>query len=230
MTLLHPDPTQPARVDAALLPWDPSPAPGVERRRIERTGGEVARLTSIVRYAPGSRFPAHRHGGGEEYLVLSGTFSDEHGDHGTGSYVRNGVGSRHSPHTAEGCTILVKLWWMHPNETASAATDTTHAAGWQPTAWGARHPLHDGPHDRVRLLRLSPGATVSLDGDVGGTEVFIVDGAVNLDGEALSRWSWVRRPGDHSLRLQSGEGALLYVKSGHLAAPPALPGHQRTEL
>ena len=94
MTLLHADPSLPATVDAAALPWDPSPAAGVHRRRIERTGGEVARLTSIVRYAPGSRFPEHRRGGGEEYLVLSGTFSDEHGDHAAGTYVRNGVGSR----------------------------------------------------------------------------------------------------------------------------------------
>ena len=35
-----------------------------------------------LRYAPDSRFDPHTHGGGEEFLVLDGVFSDEHGDFG----------------------------------------------------------------------------------------------------------------------------------------------------
>ena len=96
----------------------------VFRRRIERNGDEVARVTSVVRYAPDCSFPEHVHGG-EEFLVLSGTFSDEHGDYPAGTYVRNGVGTAHSPFTREGCTILVRLWWMHPDETAVSVVDTT---------------------------------------------------------------------------------------------------------
>jgi anti-sigma factor ChrR (cupin superfamily) len=42
---------------------------GVERRMLDRVGEEVARATSIVRYAPESDFSAHRHGGGEEFLA-----------------------------------------------------------------------------------------------------------------------------------------------------------------
>jgi len=37
---------------------------------LDRIGDEVARATSIVRYAPRSRFSAHTHGGGEEFLVV----------------------------------------------------------------------------------------------------------------------------------------------------------------
>ena len=33
------------------MPWIPSPQPGVERRMLDRIGGEVARATSLVRYA-----------------------------------------------------------------------------------------------------------------------------------------------------------------------------------
>src|SRR3546814_13833638 len=83
------------RVDG--LVWRPSPMPGVERRMLDRIGGEVARATSIVRYAPGSHFSAHRHDGGEEFIVLDGTFEDEHGDYHAGTYVRNPVGTRHTP-------------------------------------------------------------------------------------------------------------------------------------
>ena len=53
---------------------------------LERIGDEVARATSIVRYAANSRFLASTHGGGEEFLVLGGVFEDEHGDFPAGSY------------------------------------------------------------------------------------------------------------------------------------------------
>jgi anti-sigma factor ChrR (cupin superfamily) len=39
---------------------------------LDRIGDEVARATSVVRYAPKSRFSAHVHGGGEEFLLLDG--------------------------------------------------------------------------------------------------------------------------------------------------------------
>lgn len=83
--------------------------------------GEVARATSIVRYSPGSRFSPHEHGGGEEFLVLEGVFSDEHGDDGPGTYVRNPVGSAHAPFSAAGCTILVKLRQMDPADQSRPA-------------------------------------------------------------------------------------------------------------
>ena len=94
------------------------------RRRaplLDRIGGEVARATSLVRYAPASTFPAHEHALGEEFLVLAGVFSDEHGDYGAGTYVRNPPRSRHTPRTAPGCTILVKLRQMKPTEDRRAS-------------------------------------------------------------------------------------------------------------
>src|ERR1700745_2169833 len=99
------------------LPWIPSPQAGVERRMLDRIGGEVARATSLVRYAAASSFPAHEHALGEEFLVLSGVFSDEHGDYPAGTYVRNPPHSWHTPRTAPGCTIFVKLRQMSLDET-----------------------------------------------------------------------------------------------------------------
>jgi anti-sigma factor ChrR (cupin superfamily) len=58
------------------LPWVPSPEPGIERRMLDRLGGEVAKATSIVRYKPGTAFQTHTHEFGEEILVLDGIFSD----------------------------------------------------------------------------------------------------------------------------------------------------------
>lgn len=90
--------------------WTPSPIPGVDRRMLDRIGGEIARATSIVRYAPKSKFSPHVHTGGEEFVVLEGVFQDEHGDFPAGSYIRNPPESSHTPGSVPGCTIFVKLW------------------------------------------------------------------------------------------------------------------------
>src|SRR5262245_27744975 len=94
---LHADVNRPALMHGADLPWHPSPAPGVERKLLERMGGEGALATRIVRYASHSHFAAHEHGAGEESLVLEGVFSDEHGDYPPMTYVRNPPGSVHTP-------------------------------------------------------------------------------------------------------------------------------------
>ena len=89
--------------------WQFSPLPGVERWMLDRVGAEVARATSLVRYAPGSSFECHVHDGGEEILVLDGVFSDDNGDHPAGTYLRNPPGSAHEPQSREGCLLFVKL-------------------------------------------------------------------------------------------------------------------------
>ncbi|RHY06439.1 hypothetical protein DYB36_006402 [Aphanomyces astaci] len=58
---------------------------------LDRDGDEVALATTLVRYAPNSTFPSHKHDAGEEFLVLEGTLHDDHGAYPTGTYVRNAV-------------------------------------------------------------------------------------------------------------------------------------------
>jgi hypothetical protein len=59
------------------------------------------------------KFPKHEHIGGEQFLVLEGTFKDQFGEYSAGSYVRNPIGSAHAPWVDDdGCTIMVKLLQM----------------------------------------------------------------------------------------------------------------------
>lgn len=113
---INADLTQKAIDHAKKKEWIASPSPGVFRKMLDRDGEEVARATSLVLYHPDSHFPRHTHGGGEEFLVLEGVFSDEHADYPAGTYVRNPIGSSHEPFVKPGCVILVKLRQM---------TDTT---------------------------------------------------------------------------------------------------------
>ena len=120
---LNADFSQRAVVHAAQLAWMPSPIAEVDRRMLDRIGEEVARATSIVRYAPGSRFSPHMHGGGEEFLVLEGVFQDEHGDFPAGYYIRNPPTSSHTPGSTLGCTIFVKLWQFDPDDRTQVRID-----------------------------------------------------------------------------------------------------------
>ena len=107
--LINADFSQPAIVTPSDYQWVESPQQGVQRVMLDRVGAEQARATSVVRYAPDSFFPRHQHPGGEEILVLSGTFSDELGHYPAGWYLRNPPGSNHQPFSVEGAVIFVKL-------------------------------------------------------------------------------------------------------------------------
>jgi anti-sigma factor ChrR (cupin superfamily) len=216
--LVNADFTQRAVIATDTLPWIPSPQAGVERRLLDRIGGEVARATSLVRYAKASAFPAHQHGLGEEFLVLDGVFSDEHGDYRKGSYIRNPPGSRHTPRTAPGCTILVKLRQMRLSESARVVIDTS-AADWQPGSAGlSLLPLH---HDcdtgeRVALERLAPGAHLSEVDCPGGEEIFLLSGTLRDEYGNYGAGAWIRNPAGFRRNLGSSDGATYWVKRGHL--------------
>lgn len=111
---LHSDYSQRVVIDTTAMAWTPSPLAGVERKLLDRDGDEVARATSLVRYASGSSFSAHIHGGGEEFYVLEGVFEDEHGAYPAGTWYRAPRGSSHTPYSREGCRIWFKAGHLPP--------------------------------------------------------------------------------------------------------------------
>ncbi len=205
---------------AADAVWTPSPLPGVERRMLDRVGDEVARATSLVRYAPGSRFDRHVHGGGEEILVLEGVFSDETGDHPAGSYLRHPPGSSHAPSSREGCLLFVKLQQFDPADTRSVRIDTRSAPWRRGLVPGLEvMPLHS--HDGVdtALVRWAPKTRFNPHTHPGGEEILVLDGVFNDEGGAYAAGTWLRSPRWSRHTPYTGpEGALIYVKVGHLGA------------
>jgi anti-sigma factor ChrR (cupin superfamily) len=215
--LLNADLSLRALVDTTQAPRVPSPLPGVERVLLDRDGGEVARATSVVHYAPGSRFSAHEHGGGEEFLVLSGTFVDEFGAYPPGTYVRNPVGSRHAPSSPEGCALLVKLRQMSPAD-AERVVVVTAAATWRPgqVAGVQVLPLHAFGDERVSLVRYETGVRVGRQGYPGGREVFVLSGVLADELGTYPAGTWVRSPPGRELEPFGAEECIFYEKTGHL--------------
>jgi anti-sigma factor ChrR (cupin superfamily) len=215
---LNADFTRRAAVHAASLPWQPSPTQGVDRRMLDRVGEEVARATTIVRYAPNSRFPTHTHGGGEEFLVLDGVFQDEHGDFPAGSYVRNLPGSSHTPGSAPGCTIFVKLWQFDPQDRTEVRLPPAAIAYCAyPDRPGVEvAPLFRDEREDVRLERWAPGAVIGLH-PTGGIELLVLEGSFVHNGETFVAQSWLRLPPGDAATLSVGrDGCRLWIKEGHL--------------
>ncbi len=212
---LNADFDRPALVRFQETAWVPSPMPGVERKMLDRIGGEVARATSLVRFAPGSAFSPHTHDGGEEFLVLDGVFQDEHGDFPAGSYIRNPPTSRHTPAAAEGALIFVKLHQFDP------ADRTELRVAVAPPPDGTQT-LFDAPDEHVAIAALRPGGALRLD-VTGGVEVFVLSGSVTVGAETLSGWDWLRLPPGGAADAVAGDaGATVWTKSRHLA-PPRVP-------
>ncbi|EGE58452.1 UNVERIFIED_ORG: quercetin dioxygenase-like cupin family protein [Rhizobium esperanzae] len=213
---LNDDFTKPTVVHAAKLDWVASPARGVDRRMLYRVGEEVARATSIVRYAAGSVFPSHTHMGGEEILVLDGIFQDEHGRFPAGSYFRNPPGTSHAPASADGCTIFVKLWQFRAGDEAQIVRRPGEGEpGVQNDAVTATILFDDG-HEQVYLQRWGRSASTKLSNH-RGLELLVLEGELSVGTERLRSQSWMRLPEGENLLASAGpEGAYAWIKDAPL--------------
>ncbi len=205
-------------VDRSKAEWISSPASGVDRIMLDRIGDEVARATSIVRYAKGSSFSRHEHAKGEEFLVLEGIFSDDQGDYPPGTYVRNPPGSSHSPYSDGGCRILVKLRQFDPQDLERIVIDTRDKGLWQRGDGADSLPLHSFGNERVRMIRIGAGQDFSFEADPQGIEIFIVSGSMRYRDKDLPAESWLRFPPGQGTDLRANADSVLWEKTGHLVA------------
>ncbi len=169
---------------------------------------------------PRSTFPEHTHGGGEEILVLEGTFSDEFGDHPTGTYFRNPPGTSHAPRTEEGCLLFVKLWQFAPGDTTPVRIETRDTA-WLPGRVPGLEvmPLHEHGGVGTALVRWAPGTRFTAHTHPGGEEILVLAGTFEDEEGAYPAGTWLRNPRFSRHAPYSREGALIYVKTGHIGAP-----------
>ncbi len=221
---LNADADQRIVIDTTSMTWTPSPIEGVDRKMLDRIGEEVARATSLVRYAPNSAFSPHVHGGGEEFLVLEGVFSDEHGDFGPGSYIRNPPGSSHTPRSEPGSIIFVKLWQMQPDDLETVRIDTESAAWTEGSVEGVRVLLlADRTYERVTLERWAPGVFPGERIYPKGAEILVLNGAFDDETGSHEKGAWLRFPAGARHTPSSPEGCRFYIKTGHLAEPLRAP-------
>ena len=92
------------RINTQQTDWLPGQG-GLQVMPLHDYNGEH---TALVKWPAGERFLPHRHWGGEEILVLSGEFQDEHGVYPPLSWIRSPHLSEHHPFVTKETVILVK--------------------------------------------------------------------------------------------------------------------------
>lgn len=209
-----------AVADTARMQWTSSPSGSVWRKRVHLVGpSESGQVTSVVRYEPASKFPAHDHPAGEEILVLEGVFSDEHGDWPAGTFLLNPEGFRHSPFSESGCVLFVKLRQFPGRERSHVVVDTNTLA-WQPSANPAvmHKPLYQqaGFSDLIRLERWAPHADLGVISYEQGAEMFVLDGEFADEAGAYTAGCWLRLPVGSAHHPRSASGCTLYIKQSGL--------------
>jgi anti-sigma factor ChrR (cupin superfamily) len=199
--------------------WVPSPQPGVDRLMLDRIGDEIARATSLVRFAPGSSFPFHEHGGGEEIFVLEGVLEDEHGIYPAGTYLRDPIGTAHTPFTKDGCLIFVKLRQFAVGDTARVVINTNEGAWLSHGPIGpATKRLHEFDGAVTSLMYFPPGVQLEHHVHDVGQELLILEGTFSDEGGDYPKGSWVRFPTGSAHAPYSLSGCLLLAKAGHFPA------------
>ena len=208
-------------VDTAAMQWTPSPSRTVWRKRVHLVGpAEAGQVTSVVRYAPDSKFHAHDHPDGEEILVLEGVFSDEHGDWPAGTYLLNPEGFHHAPFSREGCVLFVKLR-QYPGRTRAHVVAVTQTVPWQAgdRAGVEIRPLYAqaGFADSMWIERWAPNVDLGRRRYPGGAELFVLRGSFEDEQGRFAEHAWLRLPPGSSHTPASGEGCELYIKEGGFA-------------
>ena len=209
-----------AVADTTRMAWAPSPSGTVWRKRVHLVGpAESGQVTSVVRYEPRSRFPAHDHPDGEEILVLEGVFSDEHGHWPAGTYLLNPEGFRHAPFSEPGCVLFVKLRQFPGRERRHVVVDTSKLL-WEPTATPSLSYKHLyqqlGFSDVTRLERWATGSDPGTSFHEQGAEFFVLEGEFADEAGVYSPGFWLRLPAGSVHHPRSERGCTLYVKRGGL--------------
>ncbi len=195
--------------------WQPSPLPGVDRVMLDRVGDEVAVATSLVRYAPKAYFDPHGHALGEEFIVLDGVFSDEHGDYPAGTYIRNPPGTSHKPFSEPGCVIWVKLRQFSEQDLTPLTTQLWESDGPRIKS-AAEREIYSFDHEQVSVVTVPAGERFAFNANFHVRELLVLQGEVTWQQEqtrTFKQWGWIRIDPGQPLRVNAVTDAVLFSKT-----------------
>jgi anti-sigma factor ChrR (cupin superfamily) len=212
---IHADTTKRVVVDTRRADWVASPESGVHRIMLDREGAELARATSIVRYAPGARFREHEHGQGEEILVLDGELRDEHGVYPAGTYLRNPWGTRHSPFSPQGCLLFVKLRQIPAADQQAVLVEEAFGRCALNRGRRARDVvLHASAAERVSVVRWRAGHAEAHHDHPQGEEILVIEGDLADEHGRYGAGTWLRQPQGSTHAPFTRGGCLMWMKQG----------------
>lgn len=202
-------------VDTSQMKWQDSPSGTVWRKRLHLVGPtEAGQVTSLVMYEANADFHAHAHPGGEEILVLGGTFSDERGDFTAGTYLLNPEGYEHTPFSKEGGLIFVKLR-QYPGADRTQIVVESQNKEWVESVPGISIKMLYSEHgypEEVSLQKWDSGASPGKISYPQGAEILILKGDLKDENGSYGEMSWIRYPAGAVHTPTSPSGCEFYIK------------------
>jgi len=211
--------SEPVAMHTSAMDWQDNPSVAVWRKRLDRSGPqEQGRVTSVVRYDPGSAFHSHPHPDDEEVFVLDRVFSDERGDYPAGTFLLNPDGFEHAPFSKDGCILFVKLR-QYAGANRRQVTINMLAEHWRALADGTSSlTLYDEIDypEQISMMRLDVNAPLMIPDNSQGTKIFFLSGALEDPKGQYSTGDWLRWPTNKDRVFTAIESATTYLKTGHL--------------
>jgi anti-sigma factor ChrR (cupin superfamily) len=205
----------------AVLPteiaWHPTDLPGIWFGCFESDPAvQEHPVTMLTQFEPGSFFPVHDHPGGEEILVLQGSFADEAGVYPPGTYMLNPEGFIHCPHSLESCLTFVKLR-QHGGENRHQVKTNIYQAPWKSGIIPQIEIQHlyqqSGFPERIWIERWQPGTALPQAIESEVKEIFVIAGTWIDELGDYPAGSWLRYPPHHAYNPSSEIGCTIYVKT-----------------
>ncbi|HZS45062.1 MAG TPA: cupin domain-containing protein [Blastocatellia bacterium] len=97
-----------SHIQSSLIEWQSSPIDGVSYKRL-RSCSESGEQTALIRFAPGTKFPAHNHPAGEQVYVIEGELQVGKYHLVAGDYLYTPPDGKHAASTKDGCLFLVTV-------------------------------------------------------------------------------------------------------------------------
>ncbi len=205
--------------NVALLPdqleWKNTDSPGVEQALLDKVTWE----SSYLRIQKNSPLP--QSDDSEEYLILSGSLKSSDQTFSAGDYLRYPSGHERTLSSgSEGALVFRKKGHFESNDTTSL-TASANSNQWRQgmVAGLSVMPLHSHHHESIAFVKWAPNTQFNPHIHPGGEEIIVLEGTFHDEHGSYPTGSWLRnKPYSQHTPHTEDDGALIYVKTGHL--PP----------
>lgn len=212
---------QVAVVDTHRMPWEPTEWPGIQRKVLEFVNHpRMGRETSLLRFDAGASLPTITLDDRLDIFVLEGSCSDEHGQYGEHTFVRNPPGTTHTLRSDGGCTLYAK-WRVPIRPGGERIVIDAKTAQWLDFSHRGAEVLHLYPNrDGIETGRIGHVHThrklPSHDHSIG-EETFVLRGALKDEYTTYTAGMWFRMPcGVPHAPYTEDERCMMLIREGDL--------------
>ena len=219
---LNADPNKYVVMNSSTMTWQNTSCKGFSYKLLEKViDPRKGRLTSLLKFDPGTALPAETLDERCDILVLEGELYDGNSLHGTHTFIRKQPGDLQKLSSKTGCVLYLKRRKpIRKSDTDRLVIDAKNIE-WKPyPARGARvlH-LYRDQHgvEAARLVDVYPGKQIPTHDHAMGDETFVVGGVIMDEHGSYTAGVWIRTPiGIPHTPFTKKENVVMFIRDGDM--------------